>query len=68
MPLDLTDDKSTLVQVMAWCRQAISWANVDLDLCCHMHDMASLGHNELTHLPLDKMGAIPQTIFSDAFL
>ena len=22
MPLDLTDDKSTLVQVMAWCRQA----------------------------------------------
>ena len=24
MPLDLTDDKSTLVQVMAWCRQARS--------------------------------------------
>ena len=24
MPLDLTDDKSTLVKVMAWCRQAIS--------------------------------------------
>ena len=24
MPLDLTDDKSTLVQVMAWCRQATS--------------------------------------------
>ena len=24
MPLDLTDDKSTLVQVMAWCRQAPS--------------------------------------------
>ena len=23
MPLDLTDDKSTLVQVMAWCRQAL---------------------------------------------
>ena len=32
MPQDLTDDKSTLVQVMAWCR-------------CHL--MASLGHNEL---------------------
>ena len=49
MPLDLTDDKSTLVQVMAWCRQAtkqqaITWANVDLDLCRHM---VSLGHNEL---------------------
>ena len=24
IPLDLTDDKSTLVQVMAWCRQASS--------------------------------------------
>ena len=24
MPLDLTDDKSALVQVMAWCRQATS--------------------------------------------
>ena len=24
MPLDLSDDKSTLVQVMAWCRQATS--------------------------------------------
>ena len=24
MPLDLTDDKSTLVPVMAWCRQATS--------------------------------------------
>ena len=46
MPLDLTDDKSTLVQVMAWCRQAAShtWANVDPDLC---RQMASLGLNEL---------------------
>ena len=26
MPQDLTDDKSTLVQVMAWCCQAITWA------------------------------------------
>ena len=34
MSLDLTEDKSTLVQVTAWCRQA--------DLCRHM---ASLGHN-----------------------
>ena len=30
--------------------------------------MASLGHKyELTHLPQDKMAAISQTIFSDAF-
>ena len=28
MSLDYTDDQSTLVQVMAWCRQAITWANV----------------------------------------
>ena len=46
MPLDLTDDKSTLVQVMAWCRQqqAINWGNDDPDLC---HQKASLGLNEL---------------------
>ena len=42
MSLDLTDDKSTLVQVMAWCRQA----NVDPDLCRHV---ASLGPNELSY-------------------
>ena len=48
MPLSLTDDKSTLGQVMAWCRQATShylsqcWP----DLC---RQMASLGPNELTH-------------------
>ena len=47
MAPDFTDDQSTLVQVMAWCRQATShytWANVDPDLCRHM---VSLGHNEL---------------------
>ena len=47
MSLDLADDKSTLVQVMAWCRQATShyWANVDPVFCCYM---ASLGPNEWT--------------------
>ena len=46
MPQDLTDDKSTLVQVWlgAVRQQAITWAIVDPDLCRHM---ASLGHNEL---------------------
>ena len=46
MPLDLTDENSTLVQVMACAirQQAITWANVDPDLC---HQMASLGLNEL---------------------
>ena len=57
MPLDLTDDKSTLVQVMAWCHQeqAITWADVDPDLC---HPMASLGLNELSQWGQNKMAAI----------
>ena len=51
MSMDLTDDKSTLVQVMVGAvrQHAITWANIDLDLCRHM---ASLGLNELTHLPM----------------
>ena len=49
MPQDLADDKSSLVQVMAWCvrQQAITWANVDPDLCRHM---ASLGPSELNKI------------------
>ena len=45
MSLDVTDDKPTLIQVVAWCckQQAITWANFDPDLCRHM---ASLGPNE----------------------
>ena len=46
MSWDLSEDKSALGQEMAWChqvsQQAITWANVDPDLCRHM---ASLGHN-----------------------
>ena len=42
---ELTDDKSTLVQVMAWCHQVITWTNVDPDLGRHM---SSLGRTELT--------------------
>ena len=34
MSLDLTDDKSTLVQVMAWCRKAWTW----LDFPDFKHD------------------------------
>ena len=46
MPLDWTDNKSTLVQVMARAvkQQAIIWANVDSVLC---HHMALLGNDEL---------------------
>ena len=48
MSLDVTDDKSTLVQVMvaAVRQQAIIWTNVDPDLCRHM---ASVGHKELNN-------------------
>ena len=49
MPLDLTDDKSTLVQLWlgAIRQQAITWANVDPSLC---GQMASLGLNELMQI------------------
>ena len=51
IPQDFTDDWSILVQVMVGAarQQAITWANIDPDFCCHM---VSLGHNELTHLSL----------------
>ena len=42
--LDLTDDKSALVQVMAFSQQHITWSNIDQDLS---HSMLSLWHNEL---------------------
>ena len=46
MSLNLTDNKSTWIQVMAQCRQVaiITWANVDPVTCRHM---APLDHNEL---------------------
>ena len=46
MPRDLTDDKSTLVQVMAWCRKATSHY---LSQCwpSSMSHMATPGHNEM---------------------
>ena len=43
MSLRLTDDKSTLVQVMAWCRQA----TIHYLIQCWPRSMASLGPNEL---------------------
>ena len=46
LPLELTEDKSTLVQVMAWCRKATSYTCTNVDPYLHRH-MVSLGHNEL---------------------
>ena len=64
LPYNTFDDKSTLVEVMAWChkQQAITGANVDPDL---HHHMASLSHNELRSpvLPVPSMNPvhIPQS-------
>ena len=45
--------------------QAITWVNVDPDLC---HHMASLGHKELTYWGLYQTNTILHKPFSDAFL
>ena len=46
MPQNLTNEKSTLIQVMAWCHQATSHylGQCWLNLFCHI---VSLGHYEL---------------------
>ena len=51
MPLKLIDGKSTLIQIMLGTvrQQAMTWTSVNQDIRLHM---VSLGHNELTHLPL----------------
>ena len=41
---DLTNDKSRLIQVMAWWCQAITWITVDK---IQWHYVSSQGHNEL---------------------
>ena len=67
MPLNLTDDKSTLVQVMAWCCQATShYLNQ-----CWSWSLTPYGITRLQWVnssPQDKMAAISQKIFSAAFL
>ena len=57
MPQEFTDDLSTLVQVMAWCRQATShYLNQ-----CGPRSMSELNHEltyELTHWPLGDLVVI----------
>ena len=50
-PQNTFDDKSTMVQVMAWCHQATSHYLCQCFpiLCCHM---ASAGHNRARRFPL----------------
>ena len=43
MPQNGTNEKSTLVQVMAWCHHKnITWANVDPDLCRHIVSLVTI--------------------------
>ena len=44
MPPNTFDDKATMVQISVFRQQAITWANVDPDMC---HRMVSLGHDRL---------------------
>ena len=48
MTILLDECHSTLLIIskLCWCYQAITWANVDPDVCCHM---VWLGHSALTH-------------------
>ena len=72
-----SDDKSTLVQVMAWYHQSITWANVDPDLYHHMesitwanvdpdlyHHMESVGYQNQTTAAHGSDGLIIQTTYS----
>ena len=56
MPLDLTDDKSTLVQVMAWCRQATSHYLSQ----CWPRSMSPYGVTGPQWVKLCKSNCIPQ--------
>ena len=50
---NVTDDKWTMVQVMAWCRQATShYLNPFDPVLCH--HMASLDHNELIFIQRER--------------
>ena len=79
--VDVTDDKTTLVQLCAIQHhkfrnasvliklEVISWTNGDQVMWPHLSTMnyQKVHMNSLTHLPLDKMVATLQMIFSNAF-
>ena len=68
MPLNLTDDKSTLVLVMAWCCQATShylsqcWPR---SLSSYMVSLGLLGHNELSQTVTHSSAAQDNTLLFD---
>ena len=66
MPMDLTDGKSTLVQVMAWCRQTISHY---LSQCWprSLSPYDVIRPQWVKHWGREKMATIVKTTFSKAF-
>ena len=56
LSLDLNDEKSTLVQVMAWCRPATSHYLSQ----CWPRSLMSLGHNELSQVTAVHFDALMQ--------
>ena len=54
MPWDLTDDLLTLVQAMAWCRQAASHYLIQCWPSFTKPYGVTIGHDELTHIYLDQ--------------
>ena len=57
LSLDLTDDKSTLVQVLAWCHQATIHypSQVVPVLCRHMAQIRRRGRGRVTHICVGKL-------------
>ena len=54
MQQNILDGKLALFRVMAWCRrrQAITWFNVNADLCRHMTRCGHHGLNMLQMMPV----------------
>ena len=65
IPRDLIDDKSTLFQVVVWCRQATSHYLSQYPVL--HHHMASLGPEEFSHWSADKKAVTLQTTFWNPF-
>ena len=71
VPKGLIENKSALVQVMAWHwtgGKPLPGSMIHFTAHAYMHQPRQPDLNQLTHFPLDRIVTISQTIFSDAFL
>ena len=55
-------------KLLASAGTATTWFGSSIGVVCRYLYRVHQGKTALTHLPLDKMAAISQTVFSDAFL